>query len=687
MRKLFFAIYFIIFATSAFAASRPLRDQIELQQKQNTPAPRPLSIEEDVNIPKNPEDFIEYMSERARTVPSMTLEQLDQTSAMNTQWSSEYIANQTKSKTTFDQIYEQAVERLNSVTQSQPRDILFYTPKETGTQQRQEWQNIDFPVIKVAMPNGENVLAPAKEHIPYLLSRIEILPNGMVHITEIVNVVANGEKLKYGLTKALPKYSTSRTGIRNRTLPYLNGVKINGKEVDYHIQDAYDRYLITPVQQFEFSPGIYTYEFDYILDRKLWYYDQFNEFYWDVTGSFWNLVVARAVATVRLPVNNSPLGQTLMLGYPPNNLTNLNTKITRDPVTNTLGFAATTPLFAGEGMHLIVSIPKGGFIEPDFNKKLEWFLEDYGDILFSFAAFMAILIAYLISWRYIETNANKEKASVARTPALLRMLVRGLFDKVSFGAFVLDLYAKNIIDIQEENGSVLLIKKSDNLSRLAVGERKAMQALFGKQDAVLRANALNSLKFKRASQIMEKDTLRRLRMLSAKLIAGYIALSSVMLLLAEAIIAYLHVNSAEIFAVLLSTTCGIAFYMWAFQKNFAKRWLRITAKVLAVMMLLSALFTLSFFVHIMSALLIMASVALILIYSKLFMRRNGLIKNNIEEAKKYAHYLEDNAQKIILGQEFKKLQPYIYALDAVKEYPSDTSGYKINLMQQIQSLL
>lgn len=107
-----------------------------------------------------------------------------------------------------------------------------------------------------------------------------------------------------------------------------------------------------------------------MLDRKLWYYKDRNEFYWDVTGSFWNLVVSQAVATVRLPVDVNPLGQSMFIGYPPKNLTDRYSTITKDRRTNALGFTATTPLFAGEGMHILISIPKAGFIEPDFNKNL-----------------------------------------------------------------------------------------------------------------------------------------------------------------------------------------------------------------------------------------------------------------------------------------------------------------------------
>ena len=37
--------------------------------------------------------------------------------------------------------------------------------------------------------------------------------------------------------------------------------------VAYRLKDAGDRYLITPHKQFELLPGIYSYEFDYMLDR------------------------------------------------------------------------------------------------------------------------------------------------------------------------------------------------------------------------------------------------------------------------------------------------------------------------------------------------------------------------------------------------------------------------------------
>lgn len=152
----------------------------------------------------------------------------------------------------------------------------------------------DFPVVNVELPNGTQTLVPAKEHIPYLFSKIEILPTGLIGINETITVIANGDKLKNGLSRAIPKYSTSRAGIRNKVDLTLLSVTVNGQEVPYKAEEAGDKIILTPKEEYTLAPGIYTYNFAYLLDRQLWYYDTFNEFYWDVTGSSWNLVVANA---------------------------------------------------------------------------------------------------------------------------------------------------------------------------------------------------------------------------------------------------------------------------------------------------------------------------------------------------------------------------------------------------------
>lgn len=697
MKKLFFAICFIasFSATAdANAAIREMQNEIELQQynadkaRQNKPAAASREI------PASYEEFRDFIRERSRTVAKMPMSVIQNASTMNTQDNADYVAKQKQKKSTFEQIYESAMERLNLNEQEKPRDLI-NTPalvplKPIGSRERAQWQKPEFDVVSVTLPSGQNVLAPAKEHIPYLTSKIDILPNGMVRIIETVNLIANGQKLKYGLSKALPKYSVSRDGVRNATIPYLNGVRINNTEVPYQLKDAGDRYLITPKNQFELQPGIYTYEFDYMLDRKLWYYQDRNEFYWDVTGSFWNLVVTQAVATVRLPVNVNPLNVSMFVGYPPNHLTDRYSTITQNRGTNALGFTATTPLFAGEGMHILISIPKAGFIEPDFNKKFEWFIEDYGDIIFSLAGLLAILAAYMISWRSINSDTDPAKADLQKTPAMLRMLARGCFDKVSFGSFLLDLFRRNIIDLKSDHESLIIVKKNDNLSRLNADEKKAFRQLIGPKEFSVSFNRSNALKLKRAYKLIEKDTMKRIRLLSLKLNAGYILFSTAMLLLSEAAMAWLNVNTGATLGFLLSATLTAAFYIWILRSKFKRRWVNVTAKIFAVMMIILSALMMSLHIHAVSTLFILGMIWAIFTYSNLFAKRNGLIKNNIRDAVQFGQYLANSAQAIILGREFKIQQANIYALDAGECYPKSpqiADDYRLDLMPMLKPLL
>lgn len=706
MKKLFFAICFIgaiAWAATVSAATHEVSNPIEFE-KMKSGQKRPLPPRNSYSdIPNTENEFLDYIAERAKNATKMSQSSIDNNSGMSIIHSSDYLAQQAQAgKSTFEKIYEEALSKISLDDYSQPADILPSSGSampsegqlrsEIALQQNiRQPDKLDFDVIKVDLPNGETITAPAKEHIPYLSSKIEIMPNGLVRIRENVTVIANGEKLKYGLSKALPKFSISREGVRNSTIPYLNGVKINNTEIEYTLRDESDRFVITPKKQFPLQPGIYTYEFDYILDRKLWYYDQFNEFYWDVTGSYWNLAISKAIATVRLPVNIRPIGQTLMLGYLPDRISGQGTVVSLNKQTNILGFSSLVPLFAGEGMHMLVRIPKQGFIDPDFNKKFKWFMEDYGDILFALFGLAAILGAYLFSWKNIDRSASDSaKIKFQRTPALYRMLAKGIYDKVSFGAFLLDMYRRGILDIQKNNADIVLIKKTDNLNSLNPLGKKAIRQIFTGKTSAFILNATNTLILKRASKLVEKDTFNSFKWLLLKLNSGYVLLSCLMMLMAELAMVYMKVDMWQAFGVLVSASVTIAFYWAIFNLKVQKKLLRLVIRSFALLLILLAVLVMSIHIHLISALLILAMIYTIFTYSKLFAKREGLIRHNISEAKNLAVHLRNDAEKIVLGHQFAANQPNIFALDAAGAYtkmPQIASVYKLDIMSELVNFL
>lgn len=701
MRKLFLAICFSLLLTApeaVFARAVELKDAAEFQAREQQALDAAPIIDERIPTGENREEMDNFIKERLKTVVISKLdenEDLESLKTIDVQHSAEYINTLKESKkSTFQKIYDSAMNRISGSGQNTREDLaptyddVYYytndTPADNVAQQQQEWQKPDFAVVDVELPNGEKVLAPAKEHIPYLFSQIEILPTGLIKVNETVVVVANGEKLKNGLSRSIPKYSTSRINVRHKVDVDLLSVTINGQDVPHKLEEVGNNIVITPQQTYQMQPGVYTYQFDYILDRQLWYYDEFNEFYWDVTGSTWNLVIARAGASVSVPGELKALSQNVLLGYPPE-LTQDGAFVTEGR-NNTLGFAAQVPLFIGEGMHIIISIPKSDFVTPDFNKLFSWFVADYGDILFSGLALAAILISYILSWKYISLGHSKQKSGLKKTAPILRYLIKSVFDKTSFAAWLLELFRKNIIDIQESGGSILLIKKTDSLNSLNRKERKALANLFPNKESVIAVNAQNMLKIRRAFKLVEKDTQNTIKHLALKLNFGYLCFSIGMLILAEIAISLLSVNFAQSLAILLSCTITIAFYVWILKLKFKSKLLGYFSKGMGMLIIFFSLLIMSVYIHPISSLLILIIIYAIFAYTSIFAKRSGLIRNNIKEAAAYKDYLLNSAESIAMGRDFLTQQANILALDLADKFknaPAIKDYYRLDIVSEL----
>lgn len=688
MKKLFLAIYFSILTIVpqlATAKAVELNSPVELEQhKQQIPdAANEQIIDEEMPDINDKEAMDNYMRDRFSKVVITTLD--ENSNSMNIQHSAEYIAGLNESKkSTFQKIYDEAINRISNSPQNNREDIAneenrYYQMQ--NSQQKEVWEEPDFPVVNIELPSGEKIIAPAKEHIPYLFSRIEILPTGMVNISETIMVVANGEKLKNGLARVIPRFSTSREGISNKIDINLVSVDINGQDIPHKLEERDKKIYITPKQEYNLNPGIYTYTFNYVIDRQLWEYDNFKEFYWDVTGSSWNLVIARAGASISLPGANPAISQTILLGYN-NQLTTDNAIIVKD--NNILGFAAKVPLFVGEGMHILISMPLADFITPDLNKKVTWFTDDYGDIAFAIMGLLAILISYYISWRGLEKN--KQKYNLRKTGPMMRFLAKGLFDKISFGAFLLELYRKNIIDIQKSDNDILLVKKTDAISFLNKNEKKALQNLFINKESILNINANNSLKIKRAYKLIEKDTSSKLKQFAFKLNFGYLFFSIGMLLMAIMAISALSINMAQTAMILTSCSITVAFYIWILNKKFKSKFLNIVSKIFAVFIILFTLFMMTIYINPISVILILGMIYAIFAYTIIFAKRNGLIRNNVKEAQEYKSYLLHNIESISLGRDFLSQQAYIFAFEVSESFPNTNNikdYYRLDIIQEM----
>lgn len=678
MKKLFFAICFnLMFITTVCARVTPISgyENIKPQQQQNQ-VPEVKIVDYD--------EFKGFIQERFSKAPT--------TSKSNINKNFDYVKTslqqqkaEENKKGFFEKIYDQAISRIQQATDVERQDVAI-APKidTTIAEQETSWQQSNYPTITVNLPPYYTPFTiPALEHIPYLMNSIEILPNGLVKFEETVTVVANAQKLKEGLTKILPLKTYSPEG-KSKYLDYsIISVSVNNAPIEYNLTSNKDYVLLVPQKGYRLTPGIYTYKFEYLVDNLLWEYDDFYRFYWDVGGNGWNLVVDRLGASVALPKVDSLLRNNVLLGTPKYLQTNIVDINTNGP--SALAYVAKRPLFIGEGMHIITDIDKKSLFTPTIWQCIVRSFYNYGDIYLSLLGLWTIVVSFVISWRYIlKGNSKNRRISLNKTAMVIRYLLHDRFDIKSVGGFMLELYKKNIIDIQQAGDTILLIKRTDNLKYLNKFEQVAMKDLFPSHETTFNVNKHNILPLKRFSSKLEKGLKKQMLKFRLKLNSGYLLFSLAMLVLTELFISIFKINTIHTFIILLCSTliCLLGAFLWQIGK---KLWQKITCKLLAIDIGVLSLVIMSAVIHPLAALLIIASILTIFIALGVYSKRLGLIREYIEDIESFKKHIIQHHDNIILGKSFLNHQAAIWAFDLENDFvPVGNPEYnKLPIMQNI----
>ena len=202
--------------------------------------------------------------------------------------------------------------------------------------------------------------------------------------------------------------------------------------------------------------GLVTYVLHYRLSGGLGFFDDFDELYWQVTGTAWPVGIEKAQATVRLPTDralafadSAPWQAHCYAGWAES--TSDEDCTVEMPSRGYFRFAATRALEPGEGLTLAAGFPKGVIPGPTAAEVLQDRLLRYGPLLIPFLAF-GILVGV---WR--RYGKEPELGSIApqwRPPDGLRpgpagALVDQRADMDDVIATILDLAVRGWIRIRE----------------------------------------------------------------------------------------------------------------------------------------------------------------------------------------------------------------------------------------------
>jgi uncharacterized membrane protein len=321
---------------------------------------------------------------------------------------------------------------------------------------------------------------------------IEVHEDGSADILERITFVFFGEY--HGIRRYIPvDYPGPDLTNYKLMLKVRNVTDENGKKLDYDVSSK-DHYRVIKVM----LPGAIDTDkkvfISYHVRNAVKFFDDHDEFYWNVTGNGWSVPIDSATALVRMPA--AATGQLRAHGYV--GLYGSNDKAATEIQGSNVSVATPNVLSAREGLTVDVYVPRGILRQPSSLTRAWWFVVGNPII---FLPVLSFAVMFAIWWRW--GKDPDPGASVApmynppkdMTPAEVGTLIDDTVDARDITAIIVDLAVRGYLKITEvEQTHLLMFKKKDYLfenlkdpaewNQLAAFERTMLENLFafgGKQ--------------------------------------------------------------------------------------------------------------------------------------------------------------------------------------------------------------
>ena len=699
MKRLFFTICFIICSILAVSSAQARVQSIVGQDKPQQPT-RLDTKPNNVPDPKNETEvrafFKKRLAEAARSDVNENVD-INAVNSVNITRSPEYYAvKKERDKPFYQKVYEKAIASLNGDKNSSqdvysdnfdaPSDeqiaqaaTRFFTIQKQDTAVRQP----QIPTVALTLPSGRRILAPAREHIPYFLSYIDIQANGYIKIEDTIVLVADGKKFGTALQRVFPKYA----GKNQRMEFILESVTANGTPIPYTAEEIGNKIVLKPKYNQRLEPGIYTYVFKYIVNNKLLRDGDEVLLSWNLIGSPINAVITSANAIISLPSGHSFDNAFSLIGAG-KSFTDRRTNIFRF-AQNTVAFSSNTPILNNETVNLLTEMNKNVFIT-DFDKNFSNFITNWGNITYSALGLLAILGSFLLSLIGLKKERKSNKYNPSYNGALMRSISVGKYDRTAFVAQLLDLYRKNAIDITQSDNRLFLHRRNIDNIKLQKHEIKALKTMFPKNNVDLEINKVNNVILKKAYNLLSRKNAKQIKKYRMIHNISYVIFSCIMLLLTEIFISFISINFAQTLIILLATTLLYGFYIWILRHHYKHWYVSITVRLFSLISLVVIWLFSSVYVGPITSFLIMLMPVIIFSFTRIFGEQNNFINEAKEAIAKYKEYLLSNSDTINLSRDFINQQSSVFALDIVEYFPQNVSNknyYKLDLAENLKQAL
>lgn len=323
--------------------------------------------------------------------------------------------------------------------------------------------------------------ASALERITQFISDVTVRRDGNLIVIETIRVEAEGNVIRRGIFRDFPTIYRRPDGTRVEVGFRVESVTRNGTSESYaheHLSNGV-RVRIGSADRI-IPPGPHTYVIRYRTTRQIGFFDNYDELYWNVTGTGWVFPIDMAEARITLPEKVS-FRQTAVYTGPQDARGRDAIVVSQEP--GRIVFRTTRPLPPRNGLTVAAAWQKGVVEPPSTSQLASYWLTDNLGLIAAVAGLAFLLGYYAFAW--LRVGRDPPAGTIiplfappgGMSPAATRYVERMSFDDGCFAVAIINAGVKGHLQIVEEHGETTLWKRSGG-KPLAPEEEAMMSKLF-----------------------------------------------------------------------------------------------------------------------------------------------------------------------------------------------------------------
>ena len=304
---------------------------------------------------------------------------------------------------------------------------------------------------------------------------IEVETDGDIILTETITVTAEGNQIRRGIFRDLPRYFES-DGDRLRYDYKVLSIQRNGQREPYETSTEGNAWRIRIGDEDHFlSRGEHVYVIRYRVKNQIRYFEDFDEIYWNVTGTYWNFPILVASARVILPEGARMIEQNGYTGGQGD--TGSAYRFSRDG--RAYMFETTEPLRVREGLTISLTMDKGVIDPPSAADKTALWWQRSGAVVILLTSLCGVFYFLYRSWQTVGVDPPKGPVFARYEPpmgyspaAVHHIYHRGFHQHDALIATLVNLGIKGFVEIDaEDKKKTVLTPKTADGETLPIEER------------------------------------------------------------------------------------------------------------------------------------------------------------------------------------------------------------------------